>query len=196
MKTSSQLKEVARKSLKGNYGKSIGAFLLTYLMSIIPFCSPSMMVGYSKYNLHLVRGEEAEIGDVFEGFNIFGKALWLMIVECIFISLWSILFTIPGIIKTFSYSMSQYYLADHPEMSAMEALNASRRLMDGKKGKLFYIMLSFIGWSILVSCTFGLAGLWVVPYMNATRASFYDNAITVTEDEVLTEKIGSIGATV
>jgi hypothetical protein len=116
MKTSSELKMVAKEGLKGYRGQAIGAMLLSGIVSCVPFCSPAMMVGYSKYNLKLVRKQEKSATDVFDGFNVFGKALWLYIIMAFFLYLWSLLFLIPGIVKAFAYSMSQFYLAENPEI--------------------------------------------------------------------------------
>ncbi|MCX7711378.1 MAG: DUF975 family protein [Clostridia bacterium] len=178
MKTSSELKQVAKQGLKGKYGQSIGAMFLYMIMSMVPLCGPAMNVGYVKYNLRLVRQENSEASNVFEGFSVFGKALWLAIITAFFLSLWFMLFYIPGIIKALSYSMAPYILADNPNMTAREALRASKQLMVGKKGKLFWLGLTFIGWFLLGSITLGIAYIWIIPYMQATIAAFYNDAIS------------------
>lgn len=85
------------------------------------------------------------------------------------------LLVIPGIIKGLSYSMATYILADHPEMTARQALNESKRIMDGHKMDLFLLELSFIGWLLLVGITCGIAIIYVGPYMNATMVNFYNS---------------------
>jgi uncharacterized membrane protein len=177
MKKSSELKLIAKEGLKGKYGKAIGAMFLYILMAMVPLCSPAMQVGYNKFNLKLVRKENAGAGDVIDGFKVFGKAFWLNIITAFFLYLWMILFIIPGLIKAFSYSMAMYILADNPQMTAREALRSSKELMHGKKGKLFYIYLSFIGWILLGYITLGIAFIWILPYVQATIAAFYNEAI-------------------
>ncbi len=176
MKSSAELKVIAKESLKGKFGQAIGAMLLTGLISGVPLCSSAMGVGYSKFNLQLVRKQETSAGVVFDGFSVFGKALWLNIIMVFFIYLWSLLLLIPGIVKAFAYSMSSYVLADNPQMTAREALSASKNMMAGKKGKLFYLFLTFIGWSFLCGLTFGILAFYVLPYMQATLAAFYEDA--------------------
>ena len=180
MKTSRELKAIALNSLKGNYGKAIGAMFLSGLVSIVPLCSPAMQVGYFKFNSKLIRKENTSASEVFEGFNLFGKALWLTIITNFFVFLWSLLFIIPGMIKIFSYSMAPYILADNPQMTASEALSLSKKLMDGNKGRLFYMELSFIGWCLLGSLTLGIVYIWLLPYMQATIAAFYNEEIRVS----------------
>ena len=181
MKTSSELKTIAKEGLKGKWGQAIGAMLLVGIVSGVPLCSPAMQVGSCKYNIKLVRKEDTEVGDVFEGFRLFGKALWLSIIMAFFLYLWTLLLIVPGLIKAFSYSMATYILSENPQMTAREALQDSKKLMAGKKGKLFYIELSFIGWCLLGTITLGIGYIWILPYVNATFAAFYDEAISVGE---------------
>lgn len=177
MRSSAELKAIAKDSLRGNYGKAIGAMLLYWLVGSVIFCTPPMMVGYCRFNNKLVRKQEVGVGEVFEGFNVFGKSWWLAILTAIFVWLWSLLFIIPGIVKSFAYCLAPYVLSDNPNMTAREALRASIDLTNGNKGKLFYLGLSFIGWVIVGSLTFGIAYLWIMPYMQATFAAFYNETL-------------------
>ena len=47
--------------------------------------------------------------------------------------------------------------------------------MNGYKGQLFWLDLSFIGWHILAWLTCGIGYLWLNPYIYATKAVFYNN---------------------
>ena len=92
----------------------------------------------------------------------------------LFTWLWSLLFFIPGIIKTYSYSMTMYILADLPEIGAKDALRLSMRMMQGHKWELFVMQLSFLGWMILGLFTFNLLNiLYTIPYMQLSSAGFY-----------------------
>ena len=177
MKSSAELKAIAKESLQGKWLQSIGAMFLYGLIAGVPLCSPAMQGGYLKYNVKLIRREYTNVADVFDGFSLFGKSLWLSIITGFFIYLWSLLFLIPGIIKSFSYSMAPYILAENPQMTAREALQASKDLMHGKKGQLFYLGLTFIGWFLLGAFSLGIAYIWIIPYIQATFAAFYDDAI-------------------
>ena len=95
----------------------------------------------------------------------------------IFVALWSLLFVIPGIIMAYAYSMAAYIKVDHPEYSPIQAIKASTELMRGHKWQLFVLDLSFIGWLLLSFVTFGLASLWVAPYVAASRAEFYQELV-------------------
>ncbi len=92
----------------------------------------------------------------------------------LYTTLWTLLFVIPGIVKSYEYRMIPYILADNPNVSKEEAFALSKRMMDGNKWNTFVLDLSFIGWSILSGFTCGILGLFYVdPYIRATDAELY-----------------------
>ena len=99
------------------------------------------------------------------------------ILVAIFTFLWTLLLVIPGWVKAYSYSMTPYIMKDYytsgKTPKATEAINASRRLMNGHKTDLFVLDLSFIGWGILGILTCGIGFLWITPYYRQTKANFY-----------------------
>ena len=93
----------------------------------------------------------------------------------LYITLWGMLFVIPGIVKAYEYRMIPYLLAEHPEMSKQEVFAKSREMMSGNKWKAFVLDLSFIGWNLLSILTCGILSIFYVnPYINATNAALYD----------------------
>ena len=83
------------------------------------------------------------------------------------------LFIVPGIIKGYSYSMTPFIMAENPELSASEAINRSKAMMDGHKTELFVLDLTLFGWAILCALTLNLGNLFLNPYRNAAYAAFY-----------------------
>jgi uncharacterized membrane protein len=95
-------------------------------------------------------------------------------VKDIKIFLWTLLFIIPGIIKTYEYYMVPYILEKNPELDYQEVLSLSKEMMNGNKFDTFVLELSFIGWNILSALTLGILGyLFVRPYFNSTCAQLY-----------------------
>lgn len=127
----------------------------------------------AKVFVNLSNGIAPMIKDTFWGFNYMIKSVVAILRVFVFTALWSLLLIVPGIIKGYSYMMTMYILADEPELSAKEAMQKSMYLMDGHKMELFVLQLSFIGWMILSSLTFGLLLVYVIPYMEAATANFY-----------------------
>ena len=85
--------------------------------------------------------------------------------------------TIVFIVLAFRYSLVFILCVEHSDMGIIEAFHESALLMDGNKGKLFYIYLSFIGWSILGMLSCGVGMLWITSYMNQTILTFYRDVI-------------------
>lgn len=149
--------------------------LVLLIIAIVQFIIGSFVsLGLARYNLNLIDGKEATVGQIFCHSSIWGKAVWLRLRMNIFIFLWSLLLIIPGIIKSYSYSMAGFIMSENPEMSAKEAMEVSMQMMKGNKWRLFCLQLSFIGWGILCIFTLGIGFLWLSPYMNAATAAFYD----------------------
>ncbi|PEB54060.1 hypothetical protein CON65_06710 [Bacillus pseudomycoides] len=127
--------------------------------------------------LNAIREREVRIGQLFRWFTDgtkFIKSFLTYLLVCIYLTLWTILLIIPGIIKSFSYAMTYFILNDHPEYSMNQAITESRRMMDGHKMDYFLLCLSFIGWFLLSIVTLGIGFLWLAPYFYTTTAAFYD----------------------
>lgn len=106
-------------------------------------------LGYAIFNLKLVDEKNAEFKDLFSQFHRLGDGFCMNFLVGLYTLLWSLLFVIPGIIKTYSYAMTPYILAENPGMTASDAITKSRRIMDGNKWRLFCLSFSFIGWVLL-----------------------------------------------
>ena len=71
------------------------------------------------------------------------------------------------------YSQAFFLLHDFPQYTAKELLRKRRRLMVHHKGRLFYLYVSFLPLMLLGLLSWGLALLWVIPYIAATEAEFF-----------------------
>ena len=87
--------------------------------------------------------------------------------------LWSLLFIIPGIIKSYEYCMIPYILAENPEIEMDRAFEISRKMTKGEKWKIFVLGLSFIGWYLLGLLCCCVGTIFVDPYSEATYAELY-----------------------
>ena len=139
--------------------------------------SGPLELGFAIISTNVVRGNEIKFEEFFDGFKNMGSAILLWLLNTVFIALWSLLLIIPGIIKSYSYSMSFYILRDNPNMSQDEARRTSMAMMHGNKWRLFCLDFSFIGWLILCGLTFGILTFWVLPYMRTAHAEFYQSLL-------------------
>ncbi len=122
-------------------------------------------------------------------FWAFGHGSYLHIVKVTFIMelkvfLWSLLFIIPGIVKSYEYYMIPLILSENPNLPMDRAFELSRRMTQGEKGKIFVMELSFIGWYLLSVFTCGIGVYFLMPYLEASRAELY---------EVMREKAHGLG---
>lgn len=127
--------------------------------------------------LNVIRETSARMGDLFRWFSDGSKLMksfLTYLLMYVYLMLWTLLLIIPGIIKSFSYSMTYFILNDRPEYTANQAITESRRMMNGHKMDYFLLCLSFLGWFILSILTLGIGFLWSAPYFYATSAAFYE----------------------
>ena len=180
----SALKSWSLDSLKGNWGTAIGAYLIYFVIvsvlsavtsGIGSIFSGLVMLGYVAITLSIIRTKSAKINLMLSAATEnFGTKFVSTLLVSLFTYLWSLLFVIPGIVKGYSYAMTNYILLDRPELGAADAITESRKMMDGHKMELFLLDLSFFGWYCLVALTFGIASLYVTPYHMGARAAFYE----------------------
>lgn len=176
-----ELKNRAKQALNGNWGSAIIAFLLYAIIvsflsttGVGSFVTGLITVGYISFFTNLLRGNKPTIeGSLAAITENVGTKFVATLLVMLYTFLWSLLFIIPGIIKSYSYAMTSYILLDRPELSATDALKESEKMMDGHKMDLFILDLSFIGWILLTALTCGILTFYVEPYMMATRTAFY-----------------------
>lgn len=131
------------------------------------------------------REESVDLENLFDGFRggRYVRVFCALFLVELFTFLWALLLIIPGIMKAFSYALTPYILWDEPELTAKQAIARSCEIMQGRRWKLFCLYFSFIGWGILCLLTFCIGFLWLVPYMNASFAAFYEDARAEYEAE-------------
>lgn len=129
----------------------IGIALLVVWLIVTIVISGAGKLGYATFNLKLVDHKNASLSDLFSQFHRLWDGFCMNFLMGLYTILWSLLFIIPGIIKEFSYAMTPYIMAEHPELTTNEAITRSREIMDGNKWRLFCLGFSFIGWSLLCS---------------------------------------------
>ena len=83
------------------------------------------------------------------------------------------LLIIPGIYWSYCYMQVGYLMAENPYLTTRRAMELSKQMMDGEKWNTFVLQLSFIGWYLLCSITFGIGFIFLEPYVQATFAELY-----------------------
>jgi uncharacterized membrane protein len=144
------------------------------LLSIIQFViGGPVRLGYATHLLKQHDGEKTEINDLFCQFHRFGDGFCLYLLTILYVALWALLLIVPGIIAAFNYAMAPFIMSENENMTASEALRASKDLMKGHRWQLFCLIFSFIGWNLVSILTLGIGALFLNPYMNTAIAAFY-----------------------
>lgn len=187
-----QLKQLSKQQIKGKIGvlflvtiivaaiSGLAGFILSFIPVVGPIVStiivtPAFTLSISRIYIGITNDKKPEVVDTFSGFDDFWSAFKVNFFMSLFTFLWSLLFVIPGLVKAFSYSMAMYILAENKGKPALECIKESKEMMNGHKFELFVLALSFIGWILLGTITFGILYIWLTPYMSTATANFYQN---------------------
>ena len=137
----------------------IGGGVLVLYALVLLVIGGAATLGYARYNLNLADHQDARVDDLFSQFHRLGQGFCMQFFRWLFSFLWALLFIIPGIIAEYSYAMTPYILLENPEMTAREAIAASKELMKGNKFRLFCLELSFIGWFLLCALPYMITAI-------------------------------------
>lgn len=138
------------------------------------FIANPIEVGGRRFFEKNAQDPTASFSLITEGFQDYWRVFVPMLLRDVFVTLWSLLLVIPGIMKAYSYRMVPYIIKDHPELAPMEVLAYSENMMRGHRWQSFVMDLSFLGWILLGLLTLNLGNiLWTNPYMSATDAALY-----------------------
>ena len=202
------LKSNAKDSLQGKYGDAILLFVIYSLitgfvtgvftmfsrvletdyslfgyfgnlLSIVIACL--FIFGIHSYFLKISRNEKVDWKELFSKMNMIDVAICITVVVLVYVTLWSLLLIVPGIIAAINYSQVYFIKLDNPKLKTGEVLAKSKELMNGHKMDYFVLCLSFIGWFILGALTLGILYLWIIPYMSVTQANFYNELVKKTK---------------
>ena len=189
--------DIARPTAAAVAGVAIAVAIVVALISLIVgaftialdiFVLNPIEYGTQKFLRKAQNGNES-LGTVFNGFKDgYRNIVKVMFFRDLFIFLWSLLFIIPGIVKSYEYRMVPFILSENPGMSKDEALKASSRMMYGQKWKTFVLDLSFIGWNLLSLLTLGILGVfYVAPYAHSTNAALYETLKSENAETVVAQ---------
>ena len=155
-------------------GGILGATIL--IPFILSLASIALQIGYVYYCMKVAKREQgayADLAYLLQDWRFGLKLVVLSFVINLLVSLWSLLFIVPGVIKAISYSQAMMIMLENPNIDIMTAIKESQKMMNGHKMEYFILDLSFVPWLLLVAVTCGIASLWVNPYMQITMVNYY-----------------------
>ena len=175
--TSQSLNIVEEFFTSGLFFLLMGIFILIFIVLFIIKLLIVYPIEIGKNNFFMgVREEEKTLDSLIFIYKSgqLKNTIFTMFMKGLFQFLWSLLFIIPGIIKSYEYRMIPYILSENPEISRERAFEISKKMMKGNKWNTFVLDLSFLGWQILSGITIGILGIFYVnPYVESTNAELY-----------------------
>ena len=152
---------------------SFAAGMFTFSLTLF-IIGGAVELGFNLFNIAQYQASgQPKFEILFSRFQLFGRALYLRFLMFLKIFAWSLLFIVPGIVAAYRYALAPYLLAENPNLTAEEAIEKSKALMYGYKGRLFCLQFSFIGWYLLAALTGGVGWFFLAPYTKAADTAFY-----------------------
>ncbi|MCH5351784.1 MAG: DUF975 family protein [Clostridiales bacterium] len=105
--------------------------------------------------------------------NGIGKIITMNLIRAVLGFLLLLCLIVPGVIYLTRTSMANYLLNANPNMKPSTALKASGKVMSGKMGKYIGMTFSMFGWILIGVITLGIGFIFVMPYINMVKASYY-----------------------
>ena len=162
------------ESLKAIGSVEVGGMEDISLGLIPTLVAGPLALGFSIYSLNLFRNGSADYNNIFDGFKSLGKILGVYFLMIVLVILGMILLIIPGIILAFGFSMAYFVMIDKPELGIVDTLKESWKIMKGNKTKLLGLSLRFIPWGILGILCLVVGVIFVLPWMQMSYTSFYE----------------------
>lgn len=192
-----ETKQFAKDKIKGNLGNYWKGMILVYLAEVIitVLCNKLFGVGYIKsttaslitsillapltigllkYADDLMNGNNPEVNVIFSYYSKFLNITVMTAISSIIVSIGTFLLVIPGIYLSLSFAVAPYLIMKDKNLDPIDALKQSFKKMNGHRLDLLVFSLSFLGWILLVLATFGIAIIWVGPYMQVATLKYYE----------------------
>ncbi|MCC8161416.1 MAG: DUF975 family protein [Oscillospiraceae bacterium] len=153
--------------------------LITSAVGVVVMIIASLVIltpletGLIKFFINETTGTHDMYDLLFVFKNRMGNVVLIGFLKNLYVFLWSLLLIVPGIVKSYEYSMISYIIAENPSLDRKRAFEISKALTDGNKLKIFLFSLSFIGWILLACLTCGIGMMFLAPYMQASFTQLY-----------------------
>lgn len=131
------------------------------------------ILGSSACYLQMARQQPCRARDLFQCFPQIAPAILFRLLRAVYTFLGLGCFLLPGIYIRYTYALTPYLMAEHPELGVRRAMLASKRAMAGNRMRMLLLDLSFLGWLLLSALSMGTGLLLLIPYHSAARARFY-----------------------
>lgn len=157
-----------------NFGRSWAIAFRTILKLLVPFILMIVSIVIMSVSITMT-ATSAILGESLSssGAGFFAFVGFILVIAS---SIWMT-------VKSYYYSLAQCVAFDNPNLTPAECVEKSKELMTNRRGKLFCLQFSFIGWAILSVFTLYIGLLWLLPYMQMAIIAFYHVAANKENSE-------------
>lgn len=164
--------------------------LLSLTFSVLTF---TVMINLNDVALHLCSGKKLTFTKIAGNFlHRWARYVGITAWSLLWVVLWAFLLFVPGIVKYFSYLFAPYLMIEYPDMTVRQALQKSKEMTKGYKGRMFCVWLAIelpllivmIAVLILANSAYGTVmryispvfGLLLMPPLYVAMTLFYQDA--------------------
>jgi uncharacterized membrane protein len=162
--------------VKADLGSYIVISLLFVLLSGVPLIQGPLIAGFHIFSMKKLMGRNAEVGDLFKGFNFFVPALVASLLIGLFTFAGTLLCIIPGLVVAAMYKFAYLFIVDK-RMDFWPAMQASHAVVKNDYfGFTMFLILAFLVNILGVLCC--LVGLLVtIPVTFAAITAAYKEIV-------------------
>ena len=130
--------------VKGDLGSYVVISLLFAVLSGVPLIQGPLILGFHIFTMKKLMGRNAEIGDLFKGFNFFVPALVASLLIGLFTFAGTLLCIIPGLVVAAMYKFTYLFIVDK-RMDFWPAMQASHAVVKNDYfGFTMFLLLAFL----------------------------------------------------
>ena len=130
--------------VKADLGTYVLMALLYLILGSVPLIGGALIAGFHIFTMKKLMGRNAELGDLFQGFNFFLHALLASIVIAVFVFLGTLCLVIPGLVIAAMYKFTFLFIVDK-RMDFWQAMKASHAVARNDYfGFTMFLILAFL----------------------------------------------------
>ena len=135
--------------------------------------APPLAAGLCSLMLNIVRDDEPDIGNLFDGFTRYGKSMAVYYLYALAALIGFIALIVPGIVVVIGLLPAMYMVLDRDE-DAVETLKTAWRVTDGHKMSLFWIFVVLFFINIAGILAFIIGVFFTAAYSTVVEAVVYE----------------------
>ena len=158
-------------------------------LSLISLVCLISCLSYKNFIWDFINNERFDYEKILEAMKENYAKFIIALIFIFLISTLGFILIIPGIILLLGYQMTLYVIIDSDyELGIFSSMKESRHLMKKNRFNYLMFMLGFIGWQLLSILTLGILNIWLIPYIEVSKALYYKKLKELPKEDIEKEK--------